>query len=478
MEDQNTPSRLNTSTALDRRQTLLKQIYEFNSCVDTPLDLKIHISGLTIEEGSILERGHVSEECQITSPPISEEAINLQDRTQSVLDEKSAENVQLLIELRNLQREKETLEMEGRRRAAKEQADRRYEERCGIDRAENKALSDDMRFVEVPSDIPSAENGENAKTIPRRKSPPRGLISMAEARRKANREWIDGEKQRRMMAEDDEKIRGTLLEGVVRAIAVVKDVSAEVAKAGRDIIMGDDSEMLDHELLPQPTPVPPMLPPLHPTTRSRSNSRGVEEAAKTAPKVQSKVGPIQNKRPRPSAKNTPLLPQEIPVQWKLRMRRDELARNESEKATEVPTNQTESAGQIEDETKHKSKHRKSKVRPKDRDSTQQATKPSGIHCNVPAEEVEVKCRRKSPPASDQEAEAEQLRELEEKRQKREGKYKCYSTRSKIELENAAAYNRAQALAEEVKAEHPGQSGSSAEKAEHEVAKCEVAELNG
>ncbi|PQE13086.1 hypothetical protein CJF30_00002988 [Rutstroemia sp. NJR-2017a BBW] len=65
---------------------------------------------------------------------------------------------------------------------------------------------------------------------------------MAEARRKANRDWIDGEKQRKAITDDDEKTRGTLLEGVVRAIAAVKDVSAEVAKAGRDIIMGDDTE--------------------------------------------------------------------------------------------------------------------------------------------------------------------------------------------------------------------------------------------
>ncbi|PQE32736.1 hypothetical protein CJF32_00009672 [Rutstroemia sp. NJR-2017a WRK4] len=443
MEDQNIPSRLITPTALDRHQALLKQIYEFNSDVDTPPDLKIHISGLTIKEGSILERGHVSAECQVTPSPPSEEATSAPDIPQSRLDEKSAENVQHSIELRSLQREKETLEMEGRRRAAKEQADRHYEERTKIDPAENKTLSDNLKFVQVCTDVPSSENGENANPIPRRKSPPRGLLTMAEARRKANRDWIDGEKQRKTITDDDEKTRGALLEGVVRAIAAVKDVSAEVAKAGRDIIMGDDSETFDHESLPQQSPVPPMVPPSRSTSRSRSNYRGAEEPAKEASKAQSRVGCLLNKWPRPSAKNTPLLPQETPVQWKLRMRREEQARKESEKATEVPTHRTESASQILDETKHKSKHRKSKVRSKDRESTQQAPKP----CNVPAEEVDAKRRRKSPPASDQEAEAEQMRELEEKRQKRE-----------------AAYDRAQALAEEVKAESPG-----VENGEHEVA---------
>jgi hypothetical protein len=477
MEDQNTPSRLNTSAAYDRRQTLLKQIYEFNSHSDTPVDLKIHITGLMIDKGSILERGHVSEQCQITPSPTSEEPTSPQNIPQSRLGEKSADNGQLSIKLRDLQGEKETLEMEGRRRAAREQADRRYEERCRIDQAENKALSEYMRFEEVPLDVPSAENGQNADVIPRRKSPPRGLIPLAEARRKSNREWIYGEKQRRMVTEEDEKIRGTLLEGVVRAIAVVKDVGAEVAKVGREIIMGDDSEISDHGLLPQPIPVPPMLPSRS-TPHFQSTYRGAEGAAEKASKVQPKVGPIQNKRPRPSAKNMPLLPQETPVQWKLRMRREEQARNKAEKATEESTNHTESADQIKDDAKHKSKHSKSKVRAEDRDSTQQAPKSNETHRNLGAEEVAVSPRRKSPPASDHEAEAEQLRELEEKRQKREGKYRCYATRSKIELENAAAYNRAQALAEEVKAECPGQSGANVEEAGHEVAKWDVAKLRG
>ncbi|KAM3078794.1 hypothetical protein ACMFMF_003726 [Clarireedia jacksonii] len=425
MDNQTAPP-FNSSKAFDRRQNLLEQIYKFNSHVNTPLDLKIHITGLTIEEGSILERGHVSEWDRITPPFTLEEATNIQNITQSTLGEESADNRQLLIRLRNLQRENETLEMEGRSRTAKEQANRCHEERCRTDQVENKILSSDTGFEKVPLELPSAGNGKNAEIV-----------------LKPNREWIDREDDRRMVTEED------------------------------------DSEMLEDRLPPQTSPVSPMLPP-HSTTQLRSiynqDEEPAEKASQVHSKVQPKVEPLRNKWPRPSVKDTPLLPGETPVQWKLRIRRIELAREKYEKTAENQKSHTESASQIKDEAKHKTKHCKVEAQVDNRDSTQQATNLQDTRRKLAVEEVNGRPREKSPPLNDREVEAKQLRELEKKRQKREGRYKCYTTISKIERENVAAYNRAQALAQEVQAEGPGQSGSGAEKAERAITESDIDEL--
>ena len=151
-----------TSLAVESRQRLLRQIYEYNTDSTTPAYLKICITGLTLEEGKLFEHGTgpITEDLEYPSPTNSPrpssflplkvsfnmEASHLQIPEEQPADgdsetfktTKEFKKEQKII-VRDLQLEKEILEMEGRRRVAKEQVDTRWEERSLKERRENEA---------------------------------------------------------------------------------------------------------------------------------------------------------------------------------------------------------------------------------------------------------------------------------------------------------------------------------------------------
>ncbi|TGO49440.1 hypothetical protein BCON_0210g00010 [Botryotinia convoluta] len=148
-----------TPSAQELRQKLLAQIFEYNTDANTPSGLRIHVTGLTLEEGAIFERdlGSVIKNpgiqtpanapreglsslrnatLDIKSPPLKDSETSLKREASKYRELTNWRDAK--IKLRDLQREKETLEMEGRRRAAKEQIDARWQDR---------ALKDSWRLV-------------------------------------------------------------------------------------------------------------------------------------------------------------------------------------------------------------------------------------------------------------------------------------------------------------------------------------------
>ncbi|KAF7930671.1 uncharacterized protein EAE98_005071 [Botrytis deweyae] len=301
-----------TPAAQELRQKLLAQIFEYNTDANTPSELRIHVTGLTLEEGAIFERGPspVIKDPGFQTPANSPQE-GLSSLRNAVLDIKSPlpKNSKTSLKreasksreythwrdtkmkLRDLQREKETLEMEGRRRAAKEQADARWQDRALRDYRENKAeikydivpgadgsdkvvitdlqypknvpgtggvLSGNAMDERIEHDIRHDEdslrqslidiiNGESGRQYRkttsnrRRRSPqiPTGTRQLAEARRKLNKEWVASEGHRRAIRQDDESTRKNLLKGVNRAIATAEEMVLKGAEQFRDFVNGD-----------------------------------------------------------------------------------------------------------------------------------------------------------------------------------------------------------------------------------------------
>ncbi|QSZ34745.1 hypothetical protein DSL72_007600 [Monilinia vaccinii-corymbosi] len=301
-----------TSSVQEARQNLLQRIHEYNTDINTPPDLRVHITGLTLEEGAIFERGlsSVTEDpgfqtptgSPSVSPPLSSELVLDTDGLPSkapgsaTVDaehgtQKSMEEITRCrarqIKIRDLQREKETLEMERRRRAAKEQVGIRWKERALKDWKENKAKNDYhfvqgadghdeavIKGVHYPNDGSGSGGvserikcnfgrGENVnrevviargvrnsgnerqvvdvKSNEKRTPPkaPKGLKRLAESRRKANQEWIAKEGQRLAVRGNDERTANNLLMDVNRAIAVAAGVAWNGAEHSMDFANGD-----------------------------------------------------------------------------------------------------------------------------------------------------------------------------------------------------------------------------------------------
>ncbi|TGO42852.1 hypothetical protein BHYA_0005g01180 [Botrytis hyacinthi] len=296
-----------TPSAQELRQKLLAQIFEYNTDANTPSELRIHVTGLTLEEGAIFERDpspvikdpgfQTPANASREGPSLCNAAIDIKSPlpkdSKTPLKREAPESKEFThrrdtkIKLRDLQREKETLEMEGRRRAAKEQIDARWQDRALKDFRENKA---EIKYNIVPGaggrdkvvitdmqqtknisgtggvlsgnaiderieyniqhdedslrqsliDIINGESGRpNRQTTPnRRRSPkiPTGTRQLAESRRKLNKEWVASETHRRAIRQDDESTRKNLLKGVNRAIATAEEKGAEKF---RDFVNGD-----------------------------------------------------------------------------------------------------------------------------------------------------------------------------------------------------------------------------------------------
>ncbi|TGO18220.1 hypothetical protein BTUL_0011g00260 [Botrytis tulipae] len=299
-----------TPSAQELRQKLLVQIFEYNTDANTPSEPRIHVTGLTLEEGAIFERdpSPVIKDPGFQTPantpregPSSYATIDIKSPlpkdSKTSLKREAPESKEFThwrdtkIKLRELQREKETLEMEGRRRATKEQVDARWQDRALKDLRENKA---EIKYNIVPGadgrdkvvitdvqqpknvsgtggvlsgntiderieynirhdedtlrqsliDIINGESGrQNRKTTPdqRRRSPkiPTGTRQLAESRRKLNKEWVASEGHRRAIRQDDESTRKNLLKGINRAIATAEDMVMNGAEQFRDFVNGD-----------------------------------------------------------------------------------------------------------------------------------------------------------------------------------------------------------------------------------------------
>lgn len=301
-----------TPSAQKLRQRLLAQIFEYNTDANTPSELRIHVTGLTLEEGAIFERDpspvikDAVFQTSVNAPrggPSSLRNATIDIKSSPPKDSKTSlkreapKSKELThwrdtkIKLRDLQREKETLEMEGRRRAAKEQIDARWQDRALKDFRENKAAikydivpGPDGRDkvvitdVEQPKnvsgtggvlsgnaiderieyniqqdedslrqsliDIINGESGrQNRQTTSNRRtrSPkiPTGTRQLAESRRKLNKEWVASEAHRRAIRQDDESTRKNLLKGVNRAIATAEEMVLKGAEQFRDFVNGD-----------------------------------------------------------------------------------------------------------------------------------------------------------------------------------------------------------------------------------------------
>ena len=293
-----------TPSAQELRQKLLTQISEYNTDANTPPELRIYVTGLNLEEGTIFERDPSP---VIKNPGIqtlanaSREAPSslrnaalaikspLSKDPEATFKREAPKSRELThwqdtkIKLRDLQREKETLEMEGRRRAGKEQIDARWQDRALKDFRDNKAQikydivpgadgSDKVIITDVqyPNnvsgagilsgnsnddrieynvrhsedslrqsliDIISNDSGRQIRkttSSQRRKSPkiPTGTRQLAESRRKLNKEWVASEGHRRAIRQDDESTRKNLLKGVNRAIAAAEEM---VLKGGEQL---------------------------------------------------------------------------------------------------------------------------------------------------------------------------------------------------------------------------------------------------
>ncbi|KAA8568291.1 hypothetical protein EYC84_007327 [Monilinia fructicola] len=304
-------------SAQEARQKLLQSIYEYNIDRNTPPDLRLHITGLTLEEGAIFERDLtlVTEDSDSRAPAVSSPNIPLLS-TEVVLDtdvlvlkaseplgelqrshdaSKSEEETTCLraqeIKIRDLKREKETLEMEGRRRAAEEQVKARWQERALKDlkektkidhhsvRGVNDRDEDIITSVQYPNDgsesmgVPDeSENRERIKhnigrgehvlqevvidrdvrnsggerqaeegKSKKKSSPkaPKGLRQLAESRRKANKEWVAKQGQRLAARENDTRTRNDLLMGVNQAIARAEGVVLKGAENLIEFVKGD-----------------------------------------------------------------------------------------------------------------------------------------------------------------------------------------------------------------------------------------------
>ncbi|KAF7910029.1 uncharacterized protein EAF01_003747 [Botrytis porri] len=303
-----------TPSAQELRQKLLAQIFEYNTDANTPSELRIHVTGLTLEEGAIFERDSspVIEKPGTQTPTnapregssslrnaaLDIKSFPLKD-SETSLNREASKSRELThwrdakIKLRDLQREKETLKMEGRRRAAKEQIDARWQDRALKDFRENKAeikndimpgadgndkvVITDVQYPKNRSrtggvlsgnaidernernirhdedslrqsliDIINGESGrQNGKTKSgRRRSPkaPTGTRQLAESRRKLNREWVESEGHRRAIRQDDESTRKNLLKSVNRAIATAERMVLKGAEQLMDFVNKDRAE--------------------------------------------------------------------------------------------------------------------------------------------------------------------------------------------------------------------------------------------
>ncbi|RAL60109.1 hypothetical protein DID88_000734 [Monilinia fructigena] len=291
-------------SAQDARQKLLQRIYEYNTDMDTPPDLRLHITGLSLEEGAMFERDRalVTEDPEYLpavsspdSPPLSTEVVPDTDvlllKDSEPLSEletdhdalKCKEEITRLraeaIKIRDLKLEKETLEMEGHRRAAEEQVDARWQERALKDLKEKTKI--DYRFVrgvdgrdeatgssEVPDENEDRERTENnvgrgehviqevvidrdvrdsggerrfeeGKTKKSSPKAPKGLRQLAGSRRKANNEWVAKQGQRLAGKENDASTRDDLLMGVNRAIKIAEGVALKSAERLMGFVKGD-----------------------------------------------------------------------------------------------------------------------------------------------------------------------------------------------------------------------------------------------
>ncbi|CAD6456905.1 3000802a-aa7e-4831-b9d0-99827151b752-CDS [Sclerotinia trifoliorum] len=270
-----------TSSPEELRQKLLQRIFEYNTDKNTPPDLRIHVTGLTLEEGAVFERDPSPDiedpgsQAPHHAPVLPSAILDPNDRSPKTPETqpehetpKSKEELTYMlgakIKLRDLQREKETLEMEGRRRAAKEQIDTRWQERALKDWRENKAKvnydtvpdaggnnerihhnidhdEDVLQQAAIDNDLGSGGIGP---IVNKKKSPPKGINHLAESRRKLNKEWAISGGHRMAVRQNDESTRNNLLRNVNRAIAAAE--AAALKGAGQfEVVVDRDGARSD-----------------------------------------------------------------------------------------------------------------------------------------------------------------------------------------------------------------------------------------
>ncbi|KAI9646333.1 hypothetical protein NHQ30_005777 [Ciborinia camelliae] len=606
-----------TSSAQELRQKLLRQILEYNTDSNTPPDLRIHITGLTLEEGAVFERDRspVSDDLgsQAQTPSISPRGaprgspslppeadidtgniLSKAPETPNTDPETEApESREQKIKIRDLKRERETLEMEGRRRAAKEQVDARWKERALKDWKESKARmnynigrgADVLREAVLDGDARNGEGDiqrrEGASKEEKKKSSPKasnGLKQLAVSRRKANNEWIANEGHRRAERENDEITRNSLLKDVNRAIAVAEGAAWKGGEQFMDFVNGEgswrnasevedkgtnrESRVRDEQALAYPRPGhEPQFPPRveaesrrlvgrghgngdgspSPEERGRRrvqrtrdtsshpqeleshlftmagvnpqrhhvrantsdlpeskdgerpppqampshrefepvnyadekyvlipNVRPAREANRlpfiysprtniaippTSPLVMSAAKPQAKPEhpptpiifPVPAIRDSRLLPNESPAQWKVRTQR-ETAAAKFEKTEKSICKEGVSAGTCQNNDEVGA--RKGIMKREEGKGKEKAIAWADGECiDDTSDDDDLRNSLRKTPSFDERADREELERLEEKRQKREGKYRCLATGSKIERENVAARERAEELAE-------------------------------
>ncbi|KAJ8065831.1 hypothetical protein OCU04_006494 [Sclerotinia nivalis] len=458
--------------------------------------------------------------------------------------------------------------MEGRRRAAKEQVDARWQERALKDWRENKAKNkydtvpdadgNNERInhnIERDEDVlgeaainKDVRNGGIAPKVDKKKPPPKGITQLAESRRKLNKEWAISGGHRIAVRQNDESTRNNLLRSVNRAIAAAEGVALKGAEQFMDFVNGDgarngtteggvkyineDSRVRDEHSLAYPRSghAPPLLVEAETESRrrggneygngspvseererrraraardtsphSQAHKRKQERAAedplrstrrtlapespplhqghKHANDVLRKDVPVETFRlaqeagkrpfvfspganiqippmsplvlkvvkpqpiifPVPAIRDSRLLPNESPAQWKVRTQR-EIANAKFEKQKSKYKEEVEAARKDEQAGLKGILKRDGKGKDKAIAWADEPTDTKG--------ENEINTREKTLSFNER-ADREELRILCKKRAKREGKYKCLATESKIERQNMAARQRAEELAEKL-----------------------------
>ncbi|TEY66050.1 hypothetical protein BOTCAL_0134g00210 [Botryotinia calthae] len=279
-------------SAQELRQKLLTQISEYNTDANTPPELRIYVTGLNLEEGAIFERypSPVIKDPGIQTPAnASREAPSslrnaalaikspLPKDPDAAFKREAPKSRELThwqdtkIRLRDLQREKETLEMEGRRRAGKEQIDARWQDRALKDFRDNKAqIKYDIvpgadgcdkvviTDVQYPNNVSGTgvlsgnSNDDRIEYNVRHSEDPlrQSLIDIINngSGRQNRKTTSTSEGHRKAKRQDDESTRKNLLKGVNRAIATTEEVlkGAEQLKdfANRDGTWENTTELV------------------------------------------------------------------------------------------------------------------------------------------------------------------------------------------------------------------------------------------
>ncbi|ESZ95966.1 hypothetical protein SBOR_3658 [Sclerotinia borealis F-4128] len=272
-----TSTSTSTSTSAQQlRQKLLLQIWEYNNDINTPPDLRIHITGLSVAEGALFERdfratGLDTDDVLFEAPGTRSGELELELELESEVSKLTVPTEELAVWREETEKAKFKL-------AAKEQIDARWQERTLKDWRTNKVKNTFVPYASIGSGSGEVSRGDaydgrikrnnigrDEDTLQeividrddknsgserqikehasakgeKKKSPPKGIEQLAESRRKANREWMARESHRKTVEESDEMTRINLLKGVNRAITIAEEVAWKGAEHLRDLMNGD-----------------------------------------------------------------------------------------------------------------------------------------------------------------------------------------------------------------------------------------------